>query len=1014
MPLSLIVGPPNSGRTGVVRERLTALLGRDPVLVVPTLEDASRFERELCERGEPVLGASILTFGRLFDEVARATGGGGRPAITEAQALHLVRRGIAATELRILARSARRPGFATELASAIDEIESSGLDPRTVGEHAAAGADRGYLGELASLYGAYVELRDELGLADTHVTAAEATAALRARPDAWGARPVLLYGFDDMTVEQLELVDALAAATEVTASVTFEDRSALAARSSLQQELRERGGEVAETRESNPANTDSEILFHIERGFLATGFERRPLDPGLVMMEAAGERGQAEQIGGEIAHLLADGAEPDQIAVVLRNPDREGPLHEQVLASFGIPAAVEARIPVTRTAVGRGLMGMLRTVFGPSTAGDLLALVRTPGRAPPHRADWLERSIRRDGLRTAGEAEEAWRGRDLFELDDLRQARDPSELLQTVARHARTFAEYPYERQAPLPERERRLELRAAAAAAGALEELAEIPGIDDGPAEALACLEALEVGLWRGPTDGHVRVTSPYRIRARRVHHLFVASLQEGEFPRHDPGDPLLPDDARAELGLPPRADPDDEDRYLFYVCLSRPIERLYLCWRSCDDEGVASSRSPLLDDVRDLLAPPPPGPDESDPLDSQVRRRTLADVTVDPAAAPSADDLARSLAARPRRNGVEVPEGLEIPASLRESLRLRLEASAELTTGRPLQPGPIENPVVLEALAGRELFGASTLEGFALCSYRWFVDHELRPRGLDPDPDPLLQGSVIHRVLEELYREPPGPDPVPRPASVAAWRRRAGELTREFAADAGLGAEDARGVVGRARVEALVGGFLEREARMQSALRPDPELLEASFGTEREHARPALDLGGFSLHGQIDRVDVAPGGGAALIRDYKASRKVTSGAKLAEEGKLQLQLYARALERQWGIRPIGAIYEPLGATADHRPRGILAGEERQGTLAGLDLVDRDLLDAEEFEAAIDAAADRAAEIVAAMRLGRIDRDPIDDRCPRFCTFQAICRRERGARLTTAIVPEEEEEEEA
>src|SRR5918994_4520798 len=272
MSLSLIVGPPNSGRTGVVRERLTALLGRDPVLVVPTLEDASRFERELCERGEPVLGASILTFGRLFDEVARATGGGGRPAITEAQALHLVRRGIAATELRILARSARRPGFATELASAIDEIESSGLDPRTVGEHAAAGADRGYLGELASLYGAYVELRDELGLADTHVTAAEATAALRARPDAWGARPVLLYGFDDMTVEQLELVDALAAATEVTASVTFEDRSALAARSSLQQELRERGGEVAETRESNPANTDSEILFHIERGFLATGF----------------------------------------------------------------------------------------------------------------------------------------------------------------------------------------------------------------------------------------------------------------------------------------------------------------------------------------------------------------------------------------------------------------------------------------------------------------------------------------------------------------------------------------------------------------------------------------------------------------------------------------------------------------------------------------------------------------------------------------------------------------------
>ena len=60
MSLSLIIGPPNSGRAGAVRERLEAGLGRDPVLVVPTLDDASRFERELCEQDGPVLGVSIL------------------------------------------------------------------------------------------------------------------------------------------------------------------------------------------------------------------------------------------------------------------------------------------------------------------------------------------------------------------------------------------------------------------------------------------------------------------------------------------------------------------------------------------------------------------------------------------------------------------------------------------------------------------------------------------------------------------------------------------------------------------------------------------------------------------------------------------------------------------------------------------------------------------------------------------------------------------------------------------
>ncbi len=116
---------------------------------------------------------------------------------------------------------------------------------------------------------------------------------------------------------------------------------------------------------------------------------------------------------------------------------------------------------------------------------------------------------------------------------------------------ARMLAEYPYERTrasagARAPARAARggnRGERARGAGGG--------PRHRGGPGEALACLEALDVALWRGPSDGHVRVTSPYRIRARRARHLFVASLQEGEFPRHDPGEPLLSDEGRAELGL-------------------------------------------------------------------------------------------------------------------------------------------------------------------------------------------------------------------------------------------------------------------------------------------------------------------------------------------------------------------------------------------------------------------------------------------------------------------------------
>src|SRR5436190_1448203 len=106
MSLSLIVGPPNSGKAGEILARLGAQLERDPVLVVPTLDDADRFERELCRAsGSAVLGVSIRTFRRLFEDVALATGTATPPSLTDAQRLHLVRRAVGQARPRILARS---------------------------------------------------------------------------------------------------------------------------------------------------------------------------------------------------------------------------------------------------------------------------------------------------------------------------------------------------------------------------------------------------------------------------------------------------------------------------------------------------------------------------------------------------------------------------------------------------------------------------------------------------------------------------------------------------------------------------------------------------------------------------------------------------------------------------------------------------------------------------------------------------------------------------------------------
>jgi ATP-dependent helicase/DNAse subunit B len=179
VPLKLIQGPPNSGRAGLIRRRLLAALDRDPILVVPTLDDVYAFERELCTGGA-VLGADVMTFGALFRTVATATGAPPGPTLTPAQRLGAVAAAVSErrSEMGPLRRSAPQPGFAQALERLLDELQGAGLEPADV--EAAAGTLEGsaYLGDISALFTGYARVRDGLELVDTHGIAREAIASL--------------------------------------------------------------------------------------------------------------------------------------------------------------------------------------------------------------------------------------------------------------------------------------------------------------------------------------------------------------------------------------------------------------------------------------------------------------------------------------------------------------------------------------------------------------------------------------------------------------------------------------------------------------------------------------------------------------------------------------------------------------------------------------------------------------------------------------------------------------------
>lgn len=387
MPLKLILGPPNSGRAGLVRRRYLEALERDPVLVVPTVDDVFAFERELCGEGA-ALGGTVLTFGALFGQIATAAGRPPGAVLSPAQRRRCVEVAVEERGARLgpLRRSAGRPGFAAAFTRLVDELQAAEVGPREVEASAGTLEGSAYLADVATLFAGYAAARERSGRLDAAGIAREAIALLRADPGPWAGRPVYLYGLDDLTPAQFDLVAALAAHTEVTVAVPFEDgNEALVARGQLLGRLRALEPVEEIGLDADPANTESAQLYSLARGFGFPELPPQPLpeDSDLTMLRSAGTRAEAEAIAAEVSRLIHGGAAPDEIAVALRDPSRRGPEVEAALEANGIAAALEAEVPVASTSVGGAVVALLETAFGTRRASDLLRYLRGPSGFSP-------------------------------------------------------------------------------------------------------------------------------------------------------------------------------------------------------------------------------------------------------------------------------------------------------------------------------------------------------------------------------------------------------------------------------------------------------------------------------------------------------------------------------------------------------------------------------------------------------------------------------------------------------
>ena len=439
-------------------------------------------------------------------------------------------------------------------------------------------------------------------------------------------------------------------------------------------------------------------------------------------------------------------------------------------------------------------------------------------------------------------------------------------------------------------------------------------------------------------------------------------------------------------------RADQADEERYLFHACVSRPTERLYLSWQSCDEDGAALARSPFVDEVLDLLGPDAEPPER---LIQRARPRALG-ARRSTRRPPTAAARAR---ARPRpADATGAPRCSRASAST----RTRHAAALALFAGLPdpdALPGPLRSPAVLAELRRARRVQRQLARGLGRPARTGGSSTtSSRRSGSSPTADPLWLGGVVHAALERLYSRAARRDSIPRPDDVGRWRDRFAELLDEVATG-GAGAAQPRPPRG-ARAGPDPGRGLPRaRGRGRDGVPPAPATCSSSASAPLDdERRRRARAGARARRRRAARAGSTgstspPTGAARSCATTRPARRSAARTSSPTRGTLQIQLYMLVARRVLGLDPIAGLYQPLGrrragpaqAARDRRRRR--RAPRRRSSCVGTDRKPSRTSSRRRCERAEAIAVEAAARDA---RRATSGRDPIDGECPQLLHLPA------------------------
>jgi ATP-dependent helicase/DNAse subunit B len=1014
---TLLVAPAAHGKTQYAVQRIASLLANEPlapvIVILPNQARLVEFRRRLATSGGG-LGVGLFTFHALYaDLLARASQTKARllDPIQIRLLRHVVDQLWQRGRLQYYAPLRIMPGFVAALRDAIQELKRDRIEPQ---EFTRAVAGLGpHLQELAAIYTAYQEWLLQEDWADPEGQGWLAAIALEQIPQIGReTRLLVATGFDEFNPTQLRLLSLLAErAGETLITLTGDlDRPRQAHRRFLraQQALIDALHPQLQALAQDPSAPTVPDLAYLEDWL----FERaQPSNPGppasISAIQFVEAQNRSEEVRAALRWVKAcrvrDGFALSDVAILARNLDAYRPFLEETASEFGIPLRVVEGLPLIQNPTAAALLNLLSIPALDWPRRQVLEAWRSPyfdwsvlgiGAGDAAALDNLSRTGRViSGLSQWREAFELFsqqkQGDDL--LDDEEMPSPPTLEIAAigdkfeafVARltppdqaSMRTYVAYVED----LIGEEADSHLESPAADSGSLavvmqaaknpttahRDLAALRAFKDvlrGLVLAEAVLQgepldfkkffeelrgALEALTYKDAPGSGVLASSVSYARGLSFGAVALLGLSQGEFPQAEREDPMLPEsdrDALRQQGIPLTSRLLGEEVTFFYQAVTRARRRLLLTRPYLAEDGQEWEPSPYWLHVRSLLGNP------------QARR-------VRPE-----DPLPPSEAASPFEF-IQASGQLEGPlARGAEILRSRLAR-------RAVGPYEGETPQLSALLAARyparHRWSASRLEAYGTCPFYFFIAHALH---LEPRPPPeegydaRILGSMLHRILEDAYRQ------ASDPTDLEECLQRLPEVARKVfaSAPAEYGFRPSPlWELQQQELERILSDTMRALAEVSQGFTPC--FFEEKFGMGQPPLVLETGIGEIRLHGFIDRLDLGPDGRLRVV-DYKAGGAAITAEHLSQGRRLQLPLYALAASQALGLGEIwGGFYWHI--------RSAKASSLKLETFEG------------GVEGAIEAARMHVTAHVGNIHAGQFQPEPPTDGCPAYCPAAGFCWR--------------------